>query len=83
MLRMSIGAWKGLEGYQQAIINAGRTVPTAGYQLAAVQLFGGAFSFIAFRKGLGIAWSPVSVLGFCAATLIVFLLSMEIVLAFH
>jgi hypothetical protein len=82
-LGFAVGAWKGLDGYEQAIIDARRAAKVAGYQLAAVQLFGGAFSFIAFRRGLSVMWSPAFIVGFCAATAIMFWLHLEIGSAMH
>jgi len=55
-LGFAIGGWTGLKGYEQAIADARHTAHTTELLLAILQVLGGAFAFITFRRRLGVLW---------------------------
>jgi hypothetical protein len=70
-LGFAIGGWTGLKGYEQAIVDARRTARTAELRLAILQLLGGVFAFITFKRKLGVLWSPLFVVGFFGTTFVI------------
>jgi hypothetical protein len=82
-LGFAIGGWTGLRGYEQAIMNARQMAQSAMIRLAVVQVLGGTFPFIALRRNLRITWSPLFVLGFSIATVVLFWVYVESSMGIH
>jgi hypothetical protein len=67
-LAFAIGGWIGLAEYENAISTARAKSQAAILCFLSFQLLGGVIAFLAFRRrGKGIIWLPLFLLGFCAA----------------
>ena len=82
-LGFAIGGWTGLKSYEQAIVDARHTAHTAELRLAILQLLGGMFAFIPFKRKLRVLWSPLFIVGFSGTTFVIVWLYVEIVSAFR